>query len=150
MKRRAIAKSWKLAWELVQVSSVNHFKKTDEIAKVAGCDKWVPNAFFKLGYIQKNADGYLRPTAMSPDWGKIRRYVNEKYHYKTPNLPPESPQLFAPENEQRNTGANVAQVAQTYTRDQVIEAFKAFYVKEYGRLTDDAYRMIGFLMSALD
>ncbi len=38
----------------------------------------------------------------------------------------------------------------TYTAAQVIEAFKAFYLREYGRLDDRAYTLIGFLLTALE
>lgn len=52
-----------------------------------------------------------------------------------------------PEPVQRNPGANVAQ---TYTKEQVVEHFKTFYVREYGKLNNRAYTIIGYLLTALD
>lgn len=65
---------------------------------------------------------------------------------KTPDLPSIAPQdIFAP------IAPTLRQdcAEKTYTKAQVIEAFKSFYVREYARMSDQAYTLAGMLESAL-
>ncbi len=152
--KSTIPKSWVEAWDIVLTSLIG-FKTLDEINRAAGCSTWVPIAFKALGYIEKTSAGYYHATSSirRPNWAKVQQWIDKRRGAnvapKTIKSPPSCPQLFTPEKEQRNPGAIVAQPAQTYTKEQVIEAFKAFYIREYGRMDDNGYMVVGFLQEAL-
>lgn len=139
---------------VIECAASGKFETLTAITEHLSCDKTVASVLKSQGIICKR-DGAIRLAIAIDAAKRLIPQMSEPYRKaKEVGIKPrkefEAPQLFARENEQRNFGANMAQAAQTYTRDQVVEAFKSFYVKEYARMTDDAYRMIGFLMSALD
>jgi len=149
-KRKRVPKTWKFAFELLQMSSVNHFKQLGMISAIAGCSKTVPRAFLALGYIQKDTLGYFRIVpGISPNWSKVRAWVDSQY--SKPLTPKVAPLLFdLPEKITVAPTLRHDCAERTYTKAQVIEAFKAFYVREYDKMDDRAYTLTGFLLTALD
>jgi len=67
---------------------------------------------------------------------------------KTPNFPPDFHQEITIAPIAPTLRQHCAE--RTYTKAEVIEAFKAFYVREYDKMDDRAYTLTGFLLTALD
>lgn len=119
-----------------------------DITAAAGVGATIGGALKALGYVRKIGGAYYYT---GPDKIPVEEIAAKYYEIRErhkagqtkarnyPNLPPETVQ--------RNSGALVAQ---TYTKEQVIERFKTFYVREYGKLNNRAYTLIGYLLTALE
>lgn len=144
-----VPKTWKAAWSILLMSSTNHFKTLESISSIAGCSKTAIRAFRELGYIKKDSSGFFRIVPGTiPDWSKVRALFDSLYEKPiSKKLPSVTPQeLFTPvaETQPQNSAER------TYTKAQVIEAFKAFYIREYDKMDDRSYTLIGFLLESLN
>lgn len=124
-----------------------HYAAIKDITAAAGVGATIGSALKALGYVRKITGAYyytgpdkipLAEIAAKYYEIRERHKAGQKKALNADNLPPVPVQ--------RNPGASV----QTYTKEQVVEHFKTFYVREYGKLNNRAYTIIGYLLTALD
>lgn len=111
----------------------------------------IGSAFKELKYVKKinGAYYYTGPDQLPIDEIAAKYYEIRSRHTAGGKLAA----AMKEQKEQRHTSKSDSfhqkSTEKTYTKTQVIEAFKAFYIKEYGKMSGKAYMFAGMLESAL-
>ena len=120
------------------------YRTEKEITSAIRCAAGIGTAFKNLGLLYRTNNGRIIRNWVSDalpvldiqkEYYRLRKETTDKAKHKAPPLP-DTPQELRPER--------------TYTKNEVIDLLKAFYIREYGKLDDRAYTLVGFLLTALD
>jgi hypothetical protein len=132
--------------KFIDVLSKNKSNSLKEITEAAHIGATFGTAFKELDLLgRKNGVLYYAGPYPIPIAKIANTYYEIRERHKTPKRRKvqSEPAPIAPDLRQ-----DCAE--RTYTKAQVIEAFKAFYVREYDKMDDRAYTLTGFLLTALD
>ncbi len=111
-----------------------------DITADAGVGATIGSAFKELKYVKKiNGAYYYTGPDQLPIDEIAAKYYEIRERHKARSKQPAEIEMKEPD----------ALTKRTYTKAQVIEAFKAFYIKEYGKMSGKAYMFAGMLESAL-
>lgn len=123
------------------------YKRPTQVVTALRCAAGVGTAFSTLGLIRKDREGFMHPNwsgecpveLVEIEYRRSRKAagkgIGRKLHVKTAPIAPELRQDFG---------------EKMYTKKEVIDRFKAFYIREYYKMDDRAYTLTGFLIEALD
>jgi hypothetical protein len=130
-------------WQMIQSRRYGSVK---DITQAASVGATIGSAFKQLGYAKKIAGVYYYtgPDRLPVDKIETKYYEIRARH----NTGGKLASAMKSQKEQREISTQGAP-EKTYTKVQVIEAFNAFYVREFGKMTEQAYLFSGMLASAL-
>ncbi len=126
------------------------YRTEKEITSAIRCAAGIGTAFKNLGLLYKRNSGII-----TRNWGNELPVASiQKEYYRLRKETIDNAKRKAVDEK-----VNLAPIAptlrpdcaeKTYTKQEVIDLFKAFYIREYDRLDDRSYTLIGFLLTALD
>ena len=153
-------------------------KTREEIRAASGCGSDVLTALHHMGALRQfGRDGKMYP-AMNlycpvPTPSTIREKIREMNQRRGKEFgkviqaaqeagifpsPPSSAEEIKSDWAKQGVSVRISDTAntdtalaeKTYTKQEVIDRFKAFYVREYDKMDDRAYTLCGFLLESLE
>ena len=154
--------TWRSALEMLHKNGSFGYglRNRKEIRTLSGCGSDVLTALHRMGALRQfERDGKMYPCiprAVVITAAAIREKIREmnerrgKEFGKVIQAAQEAGIFPSPPSSAEEIKRDTALAEKTYTKQEVIELFKKFYVREYDKMDDRAYTLCGFLLESLE